>query len=44
MYRFARTFAACWREERYLMLRRPAVTALCLLGMFAWGLGFASRR
>lgn len=39
-YRFARTVAACWREERFLMLRRPAVTALCWLGMYGWGVGF----
>jgi mycofactocin glycosyltransferase len=40
-YRFARTVAACWKQERYLMLRRPAVTGLCWLGMLAWGIGFA---
>jgi GT2 family glycosyltransferase len=40
-YRFGRTVAACWRHERYLMLRRPAVTGLCWLGMLAWGIGFA---
>jgi len=43
-YRFARTVATCWREHRYLMLRRPAVAALCWLGMFAWGIGFARSR
>jgi mycofactocin glycosyltransferase len=42
-YRFGRTFAACWQEEQCLMLRRPLVTALCWLGMFAWGVGFCSR-
>jgi GT2 family glycosyltransferase len=40
-YRFARTVAACWRQERFLMVRRPAVAGLCWLGMFAWGIGFA---
>jgi len=40
-YRFARTFAACWRAERCLMVRRPSVAGLCWLGMFAWGVGFA---
>jgi len=40
-YRFARTVAACWRNERFLMLRRPAVIGLCWLGAFAWGIGFA---
>ena len=39
-YRFARTVAACWREDDYLMLRRPAIAALCALGMVAWGIGF----
>jgi GT2 family glycosyltransferase len=42
IYRFVRTFVACWKEEHYLMVRRPAVTGLCWLGMFAWGVGFAS--
>jgi GT2 family glycosyltransferase len=42
-YRFARTVAACWTEERCLMLRRPDVTGLCWLGMMAWGVGFSSR-
>ena len=36
-YRFARTMAACWTQERCLMLRRPAVAGLCWLGMFGWG-------
>jgi GT2 family glycosyltransferase len=40
-YRFARTVAACWRQDNCLMLRRPAVTGLCGLGMLAWGVGFA---
>ncbi len=40
-YRFIRTVAACWRQERCLMLRRPAVAALCWLGMLSWGVGFA---
>lgn len=40
-YRFGRTVAACWRQERCLMLRRPTVAVLCWLGMFAWGVGFA---
>jgi glycosyltransferase involved in cell wall biosynthesis len=39
-YRFARTVAVCWRQERCLMLRRPTVMGLCWLGMFAWALGF----
>ena len=41
-YRFGRTVTACWKQERFLMLRRPLVTGLCWLGMFAWGLGFCS--
>jgi GT2 family glycosyltransferase len=40
VYRFARTMAACWRQERFLMLRRPAVAALCWLGMCGWAVGF----
>jgi glycosyltransferase involved in cell wall biosynthesis len=40
-YRLARTVTACWRQEHCLMLRRPAVTGLCWLGMLAWGIGFA---
>ncbi len=40
-YRFARTAAACWKQERNLMLRSPAIAGLCWLGMFAWGIGFA---
>jgi glycosyltransferase involved in cell wall biosynthesis len=40
-YRFARTVAACWKQERCLMLRSPTVTGLCGLGMIAWGIGFA---
>ena len=40
-YRFARTFAACWKQERCLMIRRPSIAGLCWLGMFAWGIGFA---
>jgi GT2 family glycosyltransferase len=40
-YRFARTVGACWKQDRYLMLRSPAVTGLCGLGMIAWGVGFA---
>jgi glycosyltransferase involved in cell wall biosynthesis len=40
-YRFGRTMAACWTQERFLMLRRPAVAGLCWLGMFGWGVGFA---
>jgi len=39
-YRFARTVAACWRQERFLMLRRPRVAALCWLGMCGWAIGF----
>jgi len=40
-YRFLRTIAACWRQERCLILRRPSVAGLCWLGMLAWGVGFA---
>lgn len=40
-YRFARTFAACWKQERCLMIRRPSIAGLCWLGMLAWGIGFA---
>jgi glycosyl transferase family 2 len=40
-YRFARTVATCWNQERCLMIRRPAIAGLCWLGMFAWGVGFA---
>jgi GT2 family glycosyltransferase len=40
-YRFTRTIAACWRQERCLILRRPEVAGLCWLGMYGWGLGFA---
>ena len=40
-YRFARTVAACWTQERCLLLRNPAVAGLCWLGMLAWGVGFA---
>jgi glycosyltransferase involved in cell wall biosynthesis len=43
-YRFARTAAACWREHRYLMVRQPTIAALCWLGMFGWGIGFARLR
>lgn len=43
-YRFARTLAACWREERYLLIRRPSIAALCWMGMFGWGVGFAGYR
>ena len=40
-YRFCRTVAACWKEERHLMIRRPLVPILCWVGMFGWGAGFA---
>ena len=40
-FRFARTLAACWDQERYLMIRRPAIAGLCWIGMLAWGVGFA---
>jgi len=40
-YRLARTVAACWKQERCLMIRRPSIVGLCWLGMFAWGIGFA---
>jgi GT2 family glycosyltransferase len=40
VYRFARTFAACWNQEKCLMLRRPTVAALCWLGMCGWAVGF----
>jgi len=43
-YRFARTFAACWSHEDYLLLRRPSVAGLCCLGMVAWGVGFTRSR
>jgi len=43
-YRFGRTMAACWRQERCLMLRRPEVAGLCWLGNLAWGLGFSQLR
>lgn len=39
-YRFARTAAICWRTERSILLRRPAIAVLCFAGMFAWGIGF----
>ena len=31
-YRFARTMAACWKQERFLMLRRPTVDRTVLAG------------
>jgi len=40
-YRFGRTMAACWKQERGLMLRRPTIAGLCWLGMYGWGVGFA---
>jgi GT2 family glycosyltransferase len=40
-YRFGRTVAACWDQERYVMVRRPSIAVLCWLGMMAWGVGFA---
>jgi glycosyltransferase involved in cell wall biosynthesis len=40
LFRFVRTLAACWRVERALVLRRPALAWLCLLGMCWWGRGF----
>ena len=40
VYRFARTAAACWRQEQFVMVRRPAIAALCWLGMWGWGYGF----
>jgi len=40
LYRFARTVAACWKAERYLLLRRPDVAGLCWLGMWGWAFGF----
>jgi GT2 family glycosyltransferase len=43
-YRFFRTIAACWRQERCLILRRPLIAGLCWLGMLAWGVGFARPR
>lgn len=39
-YRLARTVLACWRQERWLLVRRPVVVLLCWLGMWGWGLGF----
>jgi mycofactocin glycosyltransferase len=41
VYRFARTVAACWKQERWLLWRRPTVAALCCLGMCGWAAGFA---
>ena len=41
VYRFARTVAACWKQERCLLLRRPSVAGLCFLGMCVWSLAFA---
>ena len=40
-YRFARTVATCWNQERCLMLRHPSIAGLCWLGNLAWSLGFA---
>jgi len=40
-YRFARTAAACWRQEHCVLLKQPAIAGLCWLGMLAWGIGFA---
>ena len=40
-YRFARTVATCWRQERCLMIRRPSIAGLCWLGNLAWSVGFA---
>lgn len=39
-YRFARTCAACWRQERAILLRRPSIGVLCWLGMWWWGAAF----
>ena len=38
--RFTRTVRACGWVERALILRRPALTWLVWLGMWAWGQGF----
>jgi GT2 family glycosyltransferase len=40
-YRLGRTVAGCWRQERGLILRSPAIMGLCALGMLAWAAGFA---
>jgi glycosyltransferase involved in cell wall biosynthesis len=40
LFRFMRTVHACWRVERALLLRRPALAWLCWLGMCWWGQGF----
>lgn len=39
-YRFLRTCSACWRQEQYAFLRRPAIGLLCWLGMWWWGAAF----
>lgn len=39
-WRLARTLLACWQVEDALLLRRPALAALCARGMLAWGRGF----
>lgn len=39
LLRFVRTLLACWRIERSLVLRRPALAWLCWLGMCWWGRG-----
>jgi GT2 family glycosyltransferase len=38
--RFMRTLAACWNIEHKIVLRRPMLAWLCLLGMCWWGVGF----
>ena len=38
--KFARTLRACWRVERGLVFRRPALAWLCWQGTCSWGRGF----
>lgn len=38
--RFIRTCLASWRAENMLLLRRPRLAWLCLLGTYRWGQGF----
>lgn len=39
-YRFLRTCIACWHQQQYILLRRPAIGVLCWLGMWWWGTAF----
>jgi len=40
--RYYRTLRACWRTERGIVFRKPALAWLCWLGMWAWGGGFVA--